>query len=75
MNPTINKICSGKYTANYHGYVFVIENQNPNHWTISNESGVELYADTTKNAIVNMISSCGFNRTEQLHQQEFCQYA
>jgi hypothetical protein len=75
MKATINKICSGKYTANHHGYVFMIENQNPNHWTISNQSGVELYADETKTAIVNMISNCSVDRANQLHQQEYCKYA
>ena len=75
MKATINKIRSGKYTARHHGYVFIIDNQSANVWTISNHFGVEVYKDTSKKALTNMISSYGFDGTMKLHQQQVCQYS
>jgi hypothetical protein len=75
MKATINKIRSGRYTAKHHGYVFMIESDTPNIWTISNNSGVELYRDKTKQSLVMMLSSYGYDSTAKLHQQQFCMYA
>jgi hypothetical protein len=75
MKATINKIRSGRYTAKHHGYVFIIESDTPNVWTISNNSGVELYREKTKQALVMMLSSYGYDGTMQLHLQEYCKYA
>ena len=75
MQPTITKINSGKYTAHHHGYVFAIDNQGANVWTVSNDSDVELHRDTHKKALVNFLSSYDLEGTTKLHQQESCEYA
>ena len=75
MLPSINKIRAGKYAVKHHGYIFTIENNSASVWTISNHAGIELYRDTSKKALINMIANCSYDRIAQLHQQEFCKYA
>ena len=75
MQPIITKISAGKYTAHHHGYVFTIDNQGANVWTVSNDSGVELHKETCKKALVNFLSSYDYQATAQLQLQEFCKYA
>jgi hypothetical protein len=71
----LTKIKSGKYKAEHHGYVFIIDNQGANVWTISNNLDVELHSDTNKKALVNFLSSYDLDGATQLNQQEFCEYA
>jgi len=75
MSPSISKIRAGRYTAKHHGYIFTIENNSANVWTINNHSDVELYRDSSKKALINMLSNCSFDYTTKLHQQQYCEYA
>jgi hypothetical protein len=75
MSPTINRIQAGKYVAKHHGFVFTIENNSASVWTINNHAGIELYRDTSKKALINMLTNCGYDSTQQLHQQQFCKHA
>lgn len=75
MPPSITKIRAGRYTANHHGYIFTIENNSANVWTINNHSDVELYRDSSKKALINMLASFSYDGTMKLHNQEFCAYA
>ena len=75
MKPLVKRIRAGKYKANNHGYIFTIQNNHEGKWILSNHSGVEIYRDESKQAIVLMLSSYSVNGTQLLHQQQFCKYS
>jgi hypothetical protein len=75
MKPIVKRIRAGRYTLNQHGYQFDLTDNSEGRWVLSNHSGVELYRDTTKQAIVSMLASYNTDGARALHRQEYCTYS
>jgi hypothetical protein len=75
MTPIVKRIRAGRYTLNQNGYRFDLVDNQEGSWILSNHAGVELYRDSTKQAVVNMLASYGTDGCRELHRQAFCTYA
>lgn len=65
------KIKNGEYLLNHHKYVFLALNSNEGHWSLYNQSNVEIYRDDNKKALINMLESYDLPGTINLHNQEW----
>ena len=75
---TVKKVSKGVYSVavwigyelNTHGaVVFKIENDGQNHWTLSNQSGIDLLDANTKGALVEYLKTRNRERIAELSKE------